>query len=339
MQNLFGKDINELQEIVTSLGEKPFRGKQLYDWIYKKKVNSIDECTNLSKSLIQKLKDNDYQIIYPEKIKEQVDPIDGTKKYLFKLNDNHLIESVLMKYPFGNSACLSTQVGCAMGCTFCASGKNGKVRNLSAEEIAGQIVAMENESGEPISNIVLMGMGEPLDNFDEVLRFIELANKDLEIGQRHITLSTCGIIPKIYELADKNLQINLAISLHSPFQERREKIMPIARTNNLEDLIKASQDYFDSTGRRVTYEYTVIDNVNNTDEDVKELKRLLKNKPHHINLIPLNTINNKNNDSDYVYAFDEKLKKAGLHSTVRRRNGANIEAACGQLRNRELETD
>lgn len=339
MENLFGKNLQELEEIALNLGEKKFRGKQLYDWIYNKRVTNINDFRNLPKKFLESLIANGYEIVYPEIIKEQVDWEDGTRKYLSKLGDNELVESVLMKYPHGYSACLSTQVGCNMGCTFCASGKNGKRRDLTAEEIAGQIVAMEKEAGERISNIVLMGMGEPLDNYDEVLRFIKLANEDLGIGQRHITLSTCGIIDKIYDLADEDLQINLAISLHSPFQEQRAKIMPIARKNNLKDLVKATEDYFDKTGRRVTYEYTVIDGVNNREQDAQELKSLFGGKPHHINLIPLNPVVTKSrtNDDNYVNKFNDQLKSIGLTSTIRKKNGANIEAACGQLRNRELE--
>ena len=338
LNNLFGKSINELEEIALNLGEKKFRGKQLSDWLYKKKVSSLDDCKNLPKSFINKLRSNNYDIFLPEIIKEQVDPEDGTRKYLLKFSDNNLVEAVLMKYSFGNSICLSTQVGCAMGCTFCASGKNGKTRDLTAEEIAGELVAIENATGEKVSNIVLMGMGEPLDNYNNVLNFIHLANENLGIGQRHITLSTCGLVDQIYQLADENLQINLAISLHSPFQEKRAKILPIANSYNVKDLIQASKDYFNKTGRRVTYEYTVLPGFNDREEDALELKKLLGNYQHHINLIPLNSVTKeKPQGKDYVKLFADILNKYNIKSTIRKKNGKNINAACGQLRNQELE--
>ena len=243
MNNLFGKSLTDLKDICIALGFPKFRGQQLYNWIYKKKVDSLNQCKNLPKQLIEKLETEDYGIYYPKVIKVLEDKQDATKKYLFEMEDGELVESVLMSYNYGNSVCLSTQVGCAMGCRFCASGKNGKNRDLKAQEIAGQLVAIERESGKSISNIVLMGMGEPLDNYEEVLKFIKFTNENLGIGQRHITLSTCGIIDKINDLANEDLQINLAISLHSPFQENREKIMPIAKENHLDDLIKATKDY------------------------------------------------------------------------------------------------
>ncbi len=335
--NLFGKSLPELEEIALNFGERKFRGKQLYEWLYNKKVLNLEECSNLPKSFINQL-NNNYMIHHPEVIKVLTDPEDGTQKYLLKLEDDKLIEAVLMNYSFGNSVCLSTQVGCAMGCTFCASGKNGKDRNLTAEEIAGQIIAIENYSGKQISNIVLMGMGEPLDNFDNVLKFIKLANQNLNIGQRHITLSTCGLVDKIKALADEKLQINLAISLHSPFQNKREEILPIAKRYNIDQLINASKEYFNKTGRRVTYEYTVIPDFNNSEADALELKKLIGNIPHHINLIPLNPVTKEVKPSrDNVKLFAEILNKQGLISTIRRKNGKNIEAACGQLRNQELE--
>lgn len=338
MQNLFGHSQKELEDIAVSLGEKKFRGKQLYNWIYENKVSSLDDCKNLPKSFIEKLKANEYDLILPEIVQVQTDPEDGTQKFLFKLEDGELIEAVLMKYHHGNSLCLSTQVGCNMGCTFCASGKNGKNRDLTGSEIAGQIVSIENETGLDVSNIVLMGMGEPLDNYDEVLSFINIANKELNIGQRHITLSTSGLVDKIYDLADEDLQINLAISLHSPFQDQREKIMPIAKKYLLEDLFKAAKYYFDKTGRRVTYEYTVIKGFNDSVEDAKELKKLIGNSDHHINLIPLNPVTkNAPKTTNTVNTFSDELNKLNLKSTIRRKNGANIDAACGQLRNRVLE--
>lgn len=338
MNNLFGLSLSELEEIMLSLGEKKFRAKQLYDWLYHKKILNLDQAKNLPKNVINKLKENNFDIIHPKVIEVLTDPVDGTKKYLLQYADGSLVESVLMEYPFGNSICLSTQVGCNMGCTFCASGKNGKKRDLTGEEIAGEIIAIENDSKKEVSNIVLMGMGEPLDNYDEVLKFINIANKDLNIGQRHITLSTCGLVDKIDKLADEDLQINLAISLHSPFQKKRLEIMPIARRYSVKEVVDAAKRYFDKTHRRVTYEYTVIDNFNNSKEDVKELKRLLGNEPHHINLIPLNPVNGEDkSSSDTITEFSNELNKVGLKSTIRKKNGSNIDAACGQLRNRVIE--
>lgn len=339
-KNLFGLSQSDCEALACRLGEKAFRGKQLYQWIYQNRADSVEACKNLPKSFKQSLEQNGYDIVYPQIVKVQQDPKDGTRKYLLKMQDGENVESVLMRYPFGYSVCLSTQVGCAMGCAFCASGKYGKKRNLSAAEIAGQIAAIERDTGERISNVVLMGMGEPLDNYDEVLKFIHLANTDLGIGQRHITLSTCGLVPKIKKLADEKLQINLAISLHSPFQQEREKIMPVARAYPLPELVAAADEYFEKTGRRVTYEYTLIDGVNDRREDAAELKKLLGGRPNHINLIPLNDVTeNTLKSSHNVNLFNAELKKAGLTSTIRKKNGANIDAACGQLRNREQEVD
>ncbi|MGI6109651.1 MAG: 23S rRNA (adenine(2503)-C(2))-methyltransferase RlmN [Eubacteriaceae bacterium] len=334
--NLFGLSEDELKQVAADLGEKPFRGRQLYNWIYEQKAGSFDEMGNLPKAFREKL-DRKYQVFTGIIERKQVDPEDGTIKYLTRLDDGEFVESVLMEYEHGNSICLSTQVGCNMGCTFCASGLGGKVRDLTAAEIAGQIVSAEKDSGRRVSNVVLMGMGEPLDNFDEVIRFIELANKELGIGQRHITLSTCGLVPGIERLGDLGLQINLAVSLHSPFQTERAKIMPVARAFPIDRLIQACDDYFDKTGRRVTYEYTLIDGVNDRPEDVAELKKLVGGKPHHINLIPLNSVTETNHKRSHnVNLFASELKKLGLNSTIRRKNGSNIDAACGQLRRNSM---
>lgn len=334
--NLFGMTEQELRQLASDLGEKPFRGRQLYDWIYGKKASSLDEMGNLPEKFRENLA-KDYTVFTGDIERKQTDPSDGTIKYLTRLADGEHVESVLMSYEHGNSLCVSTQVGCNMGCTFCASGLGGKVRDLTAGEIAGQIVSAEKDSGRKVSNIVLMGMGEPLDNFDEVMDFIRIANEDLGIGQRHITLSTCGLVPGIERLADKNLQINLAVSLHSPFQEERARIMPVARAYPIPQLIAACDDYFNRTGRRVTYEYTLIDGVNDRPEDAAELKKLLGGKPHHINLIPLNPVTETNHKrSNNVNLFAAELKKHHLNSTIRRKNGGNIDAACGQLRRNSM---
>lgn len=330
--NLFGLSQQELMDLAESLGEKKFRGRQIYDWIYKNKVGSIQEMKNLPKSLIEKL-DKDYTIFTGNVLRKLVDPKDGTIKYLFELEDGQKVESVLMEYEHGNSICVSTQVGCNMGCSFCASGLDGKARDLKASEILMQIAAAERDSGRRVSNVVLMGMGEPLDNYDNVLSFIHKAGEDYGIGQRHITLSTCGLVPGIDKLADEKLQINLAISLHSPFQAERAKLMPVAKAYPIDRLMDSCDRYFDKTGRRITYEYTLIDGKNDSMEDAKELKRLLGGKPHHINLIPLNDVSETAlKRSDNVNLFDAELKKLGLNSTIRRKNGSNIDAACGQLR-------
>lgn len=330
--NLFGLSQEELMDLAESLGEKKFRGRQIYDWIYKNKVGSIREMKNLPKSLIEKL-DKDYTIFTGNVLRKLVDPKDGTIKYLFELEDGQKVESVLMEYEHGNSICVSTQVGCNMGCSFCASGLDGKARDLKASEILMQIAAAERDSGRRVSNVVLMGMGEPLDNYDNVLSFIHKAGEDYGIGQRHITLSTCGLVPGIDRLADEKLQINLAISLHSPFQAERAKLMPVAKAYPIDRLMDSCDRYFDKTGRRITYEYTLIDGKNDSMEDAKELKRLLGGKPHHINLIPLNDVSETAlKRSDNVNLFDAELKKLGLNSTIRRKNGSNIDAACGQLR-------
>ncbi len=331
-KNLYGLDQKQLKAIMKEIGEKPFRGSQIYDWIYKNRVYDFKNMKNLPASLIDKL-EKDYTVSLGEVIRKQKDPEDGTVKYLLEYPDGERVESVLMKYPHGQSLCISSQVGCNMGCTFCASGLGGKVRNLTAEEMLMEVANAEKDSGERVSNIVLMGMGEPLDNFDEVMSFIKKANEILGIGQRHITLSTCGLVPGIRKLANQDLQIGLAVSLHSPFQEDRAKLMPVAKAYPVPELMQACEDYFDKTGRRVTFEYTLIDGKNDRPEDVAELKKLLKGHPHHINLIPLNDVTETDHKrSKNVNKFAAELKKAGLNATIRRKNGSNIDAACGQLR-------
>lgn len=337
MENLFGKTKEELENIAVRCGEKPFRGRQLYDWIYKHEASDLEDCKNLSKGFLAELKKS-CVIDHGKIVRRQIDPEDGTRKYLIELSDGERVETVLMRYEHGLSICLSTQVGCAMGCSFCASALKGKKRDLTAAEMAGQLVTVQKDVGERISNIVLMGMGEPLDNYDNVLQFIRMAGTELGIGQRHITLSTSGIVPKIKRLADEKLQINLAISLHTPFQKEREKIMPVSKAWPIDTLIAAADEYFDKTGRRVTYEYTLIDGVNDRKEDATELGRLFRGKPVHINLIPLNPVTESaHKSSRNVKLFARELQNMGLTSTIRKKNGANIDAACGQLRNRDQE--
>ncbi|MFI3115217.1 MAG: 23S rRNA (adenine(2503)-C(2))-methyltransferase RlmN [Clostridia bacterium] len=329
----------ELEEKLVELGFQKFRAKQIYKWL-NEGVTSFEEMTNISKDMREKLSEN-FVLSYPTVEKVQVSKIDGTRKYLFKLQDGEMVESVLMQYKHGNSICVSSQVGCKMGCKFCASGLLGLTRNLRPSEILDQVIFVQKESSLKISNIVLMGIGEPLDNYDNVLKFLRLVNdKDgLNIGHRHISLSTCGVVDKIYKLMDEKLQITLSISLHSPDDLSREKIMPINKKYNIDTLIKACKDYFDKTGRRISYEYTMIDGVSDSVEQAKLLVKRLKGKPCHVNLIPLNSVEEsglKTSSNTKINKFREVLEKNGISATVRRTLGPDIDASCGQLRKREI---
>lgn len=327
--------LSELENFVVSLGEPEFRAKQIYKWLYEK-VSSFDEMTNIPKSLREKLKEIceiNTMIIQ----KRFVSSLDGTRRYLLKLGDGNFIESVLMKYKHGYSICVSSQVGCAMGCKFCASTIGGKIRSLSSGEIIDQIITVERDLGERISNIVIMGVGEPLDNFENVTAFIKNVNEPLGlgIGQRHITVSTCGIVPKIYELADMRLQITLAVSLHAANDKARNKIMPINRKYDLEKLIPACRYYIEKTGRRLTFEYTLIKGVSDGADKARELAKLLKGMLCHVNLIPVNSVDGTGFSppgSESVRMFSEILESKGIPATVRREMGSDISAACGQLR-------
>lgn len=335
-QDLKSMSPHELKRIFVDLGEKPFRAEQTFRWIHQKMINSIEDITVLSKELRDKLKDK-YKISNLEILKRFDSKLDSTKKYLFLLEDNNIIESVLMEYKHGFSVCLSTQVGCRMGCTFCASTKGGLLRNLKAGEILDQVYKIQKDLDIKINNIVLMGTGEPLDNFNNVIRFLEIIHekKGQNIGYRHITLSTSGIVPKIYELADMQIPITLSISLHSPFQEEREKIMPIGKKYNIEEIIKACKYYVMQTNRRITFEYTLINGVNDREKDADELSRLLKGLLSHINLIPLNPIKetklNRSKKTN-ITRFQNILTSKGISTTIRREMGGDINAACGQLR-------
>lgn len=328
--------LNELEESLSKIDLPKFRAKQIFNWLHKG-VKSFDEMTNLSVDLRKRL--NEIYIIKSVEIKRKlVSKLDDTVKYLFKLHDGELVESVVMKYNHGYSICVSTQVGCRMGCSFCASGLHGLIRNLTASEILSQIYMAINDLNIRISNIVLMGIGEPLDNFDNVIRFLKLvSNEDgINIGLRHISLSTCGLVPKIYELLEYNLPITLSISLHAPNNVIRNNIMKVNHSYPLEELIKACKDYFKKTKRRISFEYAVIDGVNNTDECVNDLYKLLKGFNCHLNLIPVNPVKEKEHkapNKTNIISFKEKLSKLGLNVTVRRTLGADIEASCGQLRN------
>lgn len=341
MYNILDFTLEELQKWMKDNGESAFRAKQIFSWIYKE-VWNFDDMKNIPGSLKEKLKEN-FLIDIPKIVEVYESNVDGTKKILLSFNDNNLIECVLMKYKHGNSICVSTQVGCRMGCKFCASTIGGRIRDLTSGEILAEIMVAQKLLGERISNVVLMGSGEPLDNFDNVIKFLKLVNAEygLNIGQRHITLSTCGIVPKIKELADLNLSITLAISLHAFSDEKRKTIMPIANKYSISEILEACKYYMNKTGRRITYEYSLVSGVNDSKEDAKSLAQLLKNMNCHVNLIPVNEIKEnslKRPSKKTIEDFEEILKAHGIEVTVRREMGTDINAACGQLRRSYLDT-
>ena len=328
----------EFTEEMNRIGTKSFRGKQIYSWLHEKLVDSFEEMTNLPKNLREKL-DEEYEIRQVSVVKRQISKMDPTEKFLFELDDGNMIESVLMKYNYGNSVCISSQAGCRMGCRFCASTIDGLERNLTASEMLRQIYAIQKITGERVSNIVVMGSGEPLDNYDNFVRFVHMISDEhgLHISQRNITASTCGIIPNMLRLAEEGLQITLALSLHGSNQEKRKKLMPVANKYELTDVLKACDVYFEKTGRRVTFEYSLVKDVNDQDEDVKELAAMLKNRNCHLNLIPVNPIRErdfKKPDGKNARDFKNKLEKNGINVTIRRERGSDIDGACGQLRRR-----
>ncbi len=328
----------EITAQLKELGEPAFRGKQIFVWLHKG-VTSFDHMTNLSKSLREKLKEH-YFITVPQIERKLVSQIDGTIKYLWRLGDGNCIETVLMKYKHGNSVCISTEVGCKMGCVFCASTQAGFVRRLEASEILDQVLFTQIDSGEPISNIVLMGIGEPLDNYDNVMKFLHLVNHPdgMNIGMRHISLSTCGLVNQIDRLAESDLQLTLSVSLHAPDDETRNKLLPINRSTGAEKLMKACRAYFQKTGRRISFEYAMIDGVNDSDQQADMLAKHLKGMPGHVNLIGLNDIKESPlKPSKRVAAFQKRLESHGITATVRRKLGSDIDAACGQLRRSMLE--
>ena len=334
-------NLEELKAWFKERGEKPFRAGQLYQWMHQKLAGSFDEMTNLSKGLREKLAgETEYTVLKPVEI--LTSEIDGTQKYLFELKDGNVIESVLMKYHHGNSVCISSQVGCRMGCRFCASTIGGKKRDLTASEMLEEVYEIQKISGERVSNLVLMGTGEPLDNYDNVRKFIELLTDEngLHISQRNVTLSTCGIVPNIRRLADEELQITLALSLHASSQEKREKLMPIAKQYELSEVMDACRYYHDKTGRRLTFEYSLVGGVNDHTEDARELAGLLKGLNGHVNLIPVNPIKERvfvQPTSAVTQAFKNKLEKYGINVTIRREMGRDINGACGQLRRSYME--
>ena len=337
MTDIKSMTLEEITALLKEMGEPAFRGKQVFTWLHKG-VKSFDEMTNLSKSLRSKLEENCY-ITVPTVARKQVSQLDGTIKYLWELRDGNCIETVLMQYHHGNTVCISSQVGCRMGCKFCASTVAGKVRDLSASEILDQVLFTQIDSGLPISNIVLMGIGEPLDNYDNVRRFLTLVNhvEGMNIGMRHISLSTCGVVPGIRRLAEEDLQLTLSISLHAPDQETRMTIMPVTKAYDVDMLIEACHEYFNKTGRRISFEYAMIDGVNDSDEQADLIAKKVKGMPAHINLIPLNEVEESPlKPSRRVAAFQKRLESHGLTATVRRKLGGDIDASCGQLRRKAM---
>ena len=334
-------NFEELKEEMLSMGEKPFRSKQIYSWLHEKLADSFDEMTNLSKPLREKLEEN-YTIKKVEMAARQISKVDPTEKFLFELEDGNMIESVLMKYNYGNSVCISSQVGCRMGCRFCASTIDGLERNLTPSEMLRQVYRIQKITGERVSNIVIMGSGEPLDNYDNFVKFVHMVSDEhgLNISQRNITASTCGIVPNIYRLAEEGLQITLALSLHGSNQEKRKALMPVANKYELPEVLEACDVYFEKTGRRTTFEYSLVKGVNDLPEDAKELIRMLRHRNCHLNLIPVNPIKErdfKKPDRKNAEEFKNKLEKSGINCTIRRERGSDIDGACGQLRRRKMQ--
>ena len=325
----------ELTAVIKELRQPAFRGKQVYSWLHKG-VRSYDEMTNLPKGLRDTLAER-YPICPPEVVRRQESKKDGTIKYLWRLSDGNCVETVLMRYHYGNTVCISTEVGCRMGCAFCASTLGGLVRRLEPFEMLDQVLFTQVDSGLPVSHIVLMGIGEPLDNFDNVMRFLELVNSadGMNISMRHISLSTCGLVPKIDELAKRKLQLTLSVSLHAPNDEIRNQIMPVNRAYPSEELLAACRRYYEATSRRISFEYAMIDGVNDSEADARELLRRMKGLPAHFNLIPLNYVEEsplKPSSREAVARFQKILEDGGIPATVRRTLGGDIEASCGQLR-------
>ena len=341
MKNIRDLELIELKSLCKEEGFPAYRAEQLFSWLHEKAVEEYTEMTNIPKAMREKLAEG-YSVALPEADLHLCSKMDDTEKFLFRLSDGHKIESVFMRYQHGNSACISTQVGCRMGCAFCASTLDGLARNCTTGEMLGQIYAMEKLTGQRISHVVLMGSGEPLDNYEEVTRFLRIISdeKGKNLSIRNITLSTCGLVPRIYDLARENYGITLALSLHAPRDEQRRKIMPIAKRYSLSEIMPAVKEYFKKTGRRVSFEYALVLGVNDGEEDRKALADLLKGEkgehfPCHVNLIPVNPIKERTfapPDRKRVYAFQEYLQKRGITCTVRREMGADIAGACGQLR-------
>ncbi len=338
IRNLTKKELNEAME---ALGEKSFRAKQIYEWLHVKLARSTEEMTNVSKTLRAKL-DEKYNCEGLKIVEVQSSQIDSTKKFLFGLPDGNVIESVWMKYRDWNSVCISSQVGCKMGCRFCASTLDGCVRSLTAGEMLDEVYSIQRYTGERVSNIVVMGSGEPMDNYDNIVKFVHMiSNEDgLHISQRNLTVSTCGIVPKMYDLAEEHLEITLALSLHAPTDEKRRLLMPIANKYSLKEVIGACRNYFNKTGRRITFEYALVAGNNDTDEDASELSTLIGDLNCHVNLIPVNPIKErdfKRSNLKAITRFKNKLEKNKINVTIRREMGSDIDGACGQLRRKHME--
>ena len=329
----------QLKEYIVKSSESAFRAQQIFKWVHSG-IESTDEMTNIPRSLREKLGE-DFEVFLPTVYKKLVSKIDGTVKYLFKLSDGNIIESVVMDYHHGKSICISSQVGCRMGCSFCASTLHGLERNLTPFEIEGQILRAQKDLGEKISSVVIMGIGEPFDNYDNIITFLKNINDEsgVNLGYRHITLSTCGLADKIRDFADEGIPINLAISLHAPNDEVRKNLMPVAKAYSREKLMAACDYYFEKTHRRITFEYALVKNKNASEEEAKAVARLLKGKNCHVNLIPVNPVTERDNvrtNEKETRNFQKTLEKLGINATIRRELGSDINASCGQLRNNEL---
>lgn len=337
MTDLKSMTLEEMTAFFKQLGQPAFRARQVFQWLHRGAV-SFDEMSNLPKSLRSQLEEQ-CLITVPAAERRQESQIDGTVKYLWRLKDGNCIETVLMRYKHGNTVCVSCQVGCNMGCVFCASTLGGKVRDLEPSEILDQVIFTQKDIGEPISNIVMMGIGEPLDNFDHVLRFLELVNHPdgLNIGMRHISVSTCGLVKKIDKLAQLGLQLTLSVSLHAPDDDTRSRLMPVNRAVGVKLLMDTCRKYFETTGRRISYEYAMIDGVNDSDSQADLLASLLKGQPGHVNLIPLNNVEESPlKPSRRIRQFQQRLESHGITATVRRKLGSDIDASCGQLRRKQM---
>lgn len=332
--------LEELKTELTQLGEKPFRAAQVYEWMHVKLARGFDDMSNISKALRERLKE-EFVFTALQEVRMQESKIDGTRKYLLQLADGNVVESVWMRYHHGNSVCISSQVGCRMGCRFCASTLDGLERSLTASEMLDQIYTISRLTGERVSNVVVMGTGEPLDNYDNLLRFLHLLTDEngLHISQRNVTVSTCGIVPNIRRLAEERLQITLALSLHATTDEKRKRLMPIANQYALREVLEACRYYFSQTGRRITFEYSLVGGVNDTDEDARELIAIASGLNCHVNLIPVNPIKERDyveSGRERVLAFKQRLERGRIPVTVRREMGRDIDGACGQLRRRHM---
>lgn len=333
-------DFGELAEEIAGIGEPSFRSRQIFEWLHVKLADSFDEMTNLSKKLRERL-DSEYEIPVLRTADHQISKVDPTEKFLFELADGNMIESVLMRYSYGNSVCISSQAGCRMGCRFCASTIGGLERNLAPSEMLRQIYQIQKMTGERVSNVVIMGTGEPLDNYDNFVKFIRMLSYEhgLHISQRNITASTCGIVPNMRRLAGEGFQITLALSLHASSQEKRSSLMPVANRYSLDEVLKACDDYFTQTGRRITFEYSLIAGVNDRPEDTAGLTAILRGRNCHLNLIPVNPVRERDYtrpDRKKAEEFKIKLEKNGINVTIRRERGSDIDGACGQLRRRHV---